>query len=137
MDQGPLAMVIVVATGGDCTWSPSLKTCIFLFGTVTLLQAFLKFCFYLGRDGAAGHFKIANGVVQLLGIVQLFSGLWAAFLTFPNLQYLSGPGSGDEVCPFSVYLCAFIPAVIIAAVVVGLICYGAFYAVTRRDPLGM
>merc|ERR1719296_143351 len=118
-------MVVIAFTGGECSAIPSLKAFILCFGVVTLLTAFLKSVFNLGRDGAALDKKIVFLVVQMLGLSQLLLGVWGMATTFPNAKYLGGA----EGCPFNVYLSGFIPSAIIAAVIVGFLAMVAYYGV--------
>ena len=131
LDSSCLSMIIVAATGGDCSGIPSLKPMVFAFGTVTLLLAVAKFVFKLRRSDVQQRVPRIAHAVKMCGLVQLGLGIWGIAITIPKAL-----GGSDLNCTTPVFMVGFIPSVIIAGVLVGLVCMLFAWAVRRPNQDG-
>ena len=131
LDSACLSMIIVAATGGDCSGIPSLKPMVFAFGTVTLLLAVAKFVFKLRRSDVQQRVPRIAHAVKTCGLVQLGLGIWGIAITIPKAL-----GGRDLNCTTPVFMVGFIPSVIIAGVLVGLVCMLFAWAVRRPNQDG-
>jgi len=97
---------------------------------VGMLVGLVKFQYSLRREGNDRRHPCANCLVQMLGLAQLALGIWGVILVFPNVKYFSNPS--PDTCELGPMLSMFIPSVIIALVLVGLIGFGMYSLVVKR-----
>jgi len=119
LDFASLGMIFA-AVFGKCPEIPDYLHFAFSFCIVGILVGMIKFFYSLRREGNDERHPCAKGLVDMLGLTQLGLGIWGMVLVFPNLSYLADPS--PETCELGPMLAMFIPAVIIALVIIGVTC---------------
>jgi len=128
-DLGSLGMIFA-AVGKKCPAIPGHLAFIYAFAAVGVVMGSIRFAFSLKRKGNDKRYPILYGIVSLLGLAQLGLGIWGMILVFPNLGYLTDPS--PDTCELGPMIAMIIPAVIIALVLVGIICYAIYKAVMPK-----
>ena len=96
-----------------------------------MVVGLIKFHYSLRQEARLRHHSFANCIVQMLGLTQLALGVWGMSLVFPNLEYLGNPS--PDTCELGPMLAMFIPSIIIALVIVGLVGFGVYsFIVSKR-----
>jgi len=130
LDLGSIGMIFA-AVWSVCPAIPSYLSFIYSFAIVSMIVGLIKFHYSLRREDRLKRHSFANCIIQMLGLAQLALGIWGMALVFPNLEYLSNPSS--DTCELGPILAMFIPSIIIALVIVGLIGFGVYsFIVSKR-----
>ena len=130
LDVGSIGMIFA-AVWSVCPAIPSYLSFIYSFAIVGMVVGLIKFHYSLRQEARLRHHSFANCIVQMLGLTQLALGVWGMSLVFPNLEYLGNPS--PDTCELGPMLAMFIPSIIIALVIVGLVGFGVYsFIVSKR-----
>ena len=130
LDMGSIGMIFA-AVWSVCPAIPSYLSFVYSFAIVGMVVGLIKFHYSLRREDRLKRHSFANCNVQMLGLTQLVLGIWGMALVFPNLEYLGNPS--PETCELGPMLAMFIPSIIIALVIVGLVGFGMYsFIVSKR-----
>ena len=116
---------LFMALSQKCPAIGSLRAGASLFSIAAATNAGIKFYFRNPKEGTPK--KVGDGV----GLALLGFGIWLVAITFPefkNRKVLTAKGE----CESGIFYSATICAAIIAAVLVGLVCYGIYYLVSGK-----
>mmetsp|Transcript_20821 Transcript_20821/g.34334 ORF Transcript_20821/g.34334 Transcript_20821/m.34334 type:complete len:504 (-) Transcript_20821:71-1582(-) len=128
-DMGSIGMIFAAAWS-ECPAIPEYLNFIISFAVVGMLEGLIKFQYSLRREGNDKRYPCAHSFSSILGLIQLALGIWGMALVFPNVAYLSNPS--PETCETGPIIAMFIPSIIIAVVLVGLVGYGIYSFVVKK-----
>ena len=95
-----------------------------------MLGGLIKFQYSLRREGNDKRHPCANAFSSILGLSQVALGIWGMILVFPNVGFFADPS--PETCELGPMIAMFIPSVIIAMVLAGLVGYGIYSFVVKK-----
>lgn len=115
----------------SCPSIPSATLFIYVFAVFTIVAGIFNFLFSTKRKTAKTDHPKAFVLSQLLGLGHVALGTWCMVLAYPNLDLL--PNASPQTCEKGPLVCLIIIAAIFSAVFTGLIVYGLYYIVCRRN----
>ena len=116
--------MIFASVFSECQGIPKYLHFVYSFCIVNISAGILRFSYSLKREGNDKRHPFAKGITDMLGLTTLGLGIWGIVLSFPNISYLTNPS--PETCETGPMLSIFIPALIIALIIVGLIGMGLY-----------
>ena len=114
----------------ECPEISSVPKFVCSFAAISIVMGALKFHYSLRREGNDKLYPAENGLAAALGLAQLGVGIWGIVLIAPNLDLFAD--AGPETCTTAALVVLAIPSAIIAAVIVGLLFYGVYYACFKK-----
>jgi hypothetical protein len=123
----------------ECGSIQVLPTYIVIYGLDAMSLEVMKFSFRtekIRKENAQlpldeQPFYAPGALADLLAFSIIGVAIWGAVLTFPRLGDYFSKGTGFD-CPGSVYISAFVSAIIPIAIMAMLLLYGIFVAMTRK-----
>lgn len=129
LDMGSIGMIFA-AVWSKCPAIPSYLSFVYSFAIIGMVVGLIKFHYSLRREGEDRRHPFANCNVQMLGLAQLALGILGMLLIFPNVEYLGNPS--PDTCELGPTLAMFIPSVIIALGLVGLLGFGMYSLIVSK-----
>jgi len=129
LDFASIGMIFATVFA-ECPAIPGALGFVFSFCIIGLILGSIKFTFSLKREGRKELHPCAKVFTDILGVAQLCTGIWGMVLSFPNLSYLANPS--PDTCEIGPMVSIFIPALIIAVVIAGIVVMGIYYTVVPK-----
>ena len=114
-----------------CPSIPSASIFIYVFAIFTICAGIFNFLFSTKRKRTKTDHPKAFVLSQLLGLGHVALGIWCMALAYPNVDLLLT--ASPETCEKGPLVCLIIIAAIFSAVLAGLILYGLYYVLCRRN----
>ena len=115
----------------SCPSIPSATVFIYVFAVFTILAGMFNFVFSTKRKDAKTERPRAFTMSQCLGIGHLGLGIWSMVLAYPNMGLLAD--AGPQTCETGPLVCMIVIAAIFSVVIAGLLGYGTYAVLCRRQ----